>query len=199
MNTKPATTTQLHHPVWNGIGKPMTAIPVATVIPITGPQTRADLARMVPNGGLIIELGVAAGEFAAAMLTANPAARYFGIDRWSDHHGEDEYLNARVRIRALGGIVKRSTFSDALPVPFMACLVYVDGYAHTGQERGETIRDWWHVVEPGGIFAGHDYDPEHYPQTVAAVDAFVAEHGLALNIIEEKPHASWWVVKPLSE
>ena len=51
-------------------------------------------------------------------------------------------------------------------------------------------------VKSGGIIAGHDYDPVHYPQTVEAVDRFVANHGLTLNTIDEMPHPSWWCVVP---
>lgn len=164
-------------------------------------KTRSDLARLVPPGGMIIELGVAAGQFAVEMLTANPNVRYLGIDRWNDHHDEAEMWRACDKILTVAPEDRfqlvRSTFADWLPlVPdAWADLIYIDGYAHTGQEGGHTLWDWWPKVKPGGIFAGHDYSG-HYPQTIAAVDAFVAEQGLELNLIEEKPHPSWWVRKP---
>ena len=146
----------------------------------------------------MIELGVAAGQFAVEMLTANPAARYLGIDRWSDHHDEAEMMTAIEILRAFNyAATSRSTFTEALPlVPdAWADLIYIDGYAHTGQEGGQTLRDWWPKLKPGGVFAGHDYSG-HYPQTIAAVDAFVIEMGLDLRIIDEKPHPSWWTIKP---
>jgi len=163
------------------------------------PTTRADLALFVPPGGTIIELGVAAGKFAELLCDRNPAMRYIGIDRWSDHHDQCEMINAQYRLAKFDRVLlHRMTFTDALPHfdNASADLIYIDGYAHTGQEGGQTLRDWWPKLRPGGIFAGHDYDPEHYPQTVAAVDDFVREHGLAMNIIDEKPHPSWWLVKP---
>ena len=162
------------------------------------PKTRADLARMVPPGGIVIELGVAAGKFAEQMLTANPSIRYIGIDRWSDHHDEVEMMRARDRLWQFPQWdLIRSTFSDALENfrHGYSDMIYIDGYAHTGQEGGQTLRDWWPKLKPGGIFAGHDYCRE-YPQTIEAVDKFVATHGLELNIIEESPHPSWWVRKP---
>lgn len=165
------------------------------------PHTRADLARLVPASGLIIELGVAAGAFAEELMRANPSARYVGIDRWSDHHNEAEMATAMSRIIPNRGQVIRSTFADMVAnVPDdEADLIYIDGYAHTGQEGGETLRDWWAKLKPGGIFAGHDYSG-HYPQTIAAVDDFVRGLGLAvttnLRIIDELPHPSWWLVKP---
>jgi len=163
------------------------------------PTTRAELATLIPSGGLIIELGVAAGKFAAEMLAANPSIQYLGIDRWSDHHDEIEMFNARALLAGLSNNVSlyRMTFSEARPLvrDESADMIYIDGYAHTGQEGGQTLRDWWPKLKPGGIFAGHDYSG-HYPQTIAAVDAFVADHGLELNVIDELPHPSWWLRKP---
>lgn len=162
------------------------------------PTTRAELAALVPHDGLIIELGVAKGAFAVDMLQANTSADYLGIDRWSDHHDGEEYAQAKALVEMMGGEVMRSTFSDALPLipDSHADMIYIDGYAHTGQEGGETLRDWYPKLKSGGIFAGHDYDPQAYPQTVAAVDAFCRDNGLMPNIIDEKPHASWWLRKP---
>lgn len=167
---------------------------------ITPPTTRAGLAKLVPSGGIVIELGVAAGKFAAEMLETNPSIIYHGIDRWSDHHDTDEMECAQARLwpwRERATLI-RSTFAKHLPwvEDASADLIYVDGYAHTGQEGGQTLRDWWPKLKPGGIFAGHDYDPTHYPQTVAAVDDFARDMALEIRIIEEIPHPSWWTIKP---
>ena len=163
------------------------------------PTTRKELALMVPNGGTVIELGVAAGLFAEDLLTTNPQIRYIGVDRWSDHHDAKEMGSAIARISAVSDNFEtvRATFRDYLPsVQYESIdMIYVDGYAHTGQEGGETLNDWWPRVKPGGIFAGHDYCQE-YHQTQKVVDSFVATHGLELHIIDEKPHPSWWVRKP---
>ena len=161
------------------------------------PTTRADLALFVPAGGLVIELGVAAGKFAELLCDRNPQARYLGIDRWSDHHDREEMMRAIDRLRRFrNAATSRGTFAEVLPlVPdHYADLIYIDGYAHTGQEGGETLRDWWPKLKPGGIFAGHDYCRQYQP-TIDAVDAFVSEHGLELHIIDELPHPSWWVRK----
>lgn len=160
-------------------------------------RTRADLARDVPPGGIMIELGVARGDFAVELILANREANYIGIDRYSDHHGEAEYVFAFRKISYLGHILHRNSFDREVEMHAdeSASLVYVDGYAHTGQEGGQTLRDWWPKVKTGGIFAGHDYHPT-YQSTIDAVDSFVADHGLTLNIIEEEPFPSWWVRKP---
>lgn len=162
-------------------------------------STRSQLATLVPNTGqsMMIELGVARADFAVELMRENPSARYIGIDRYSDHHGDDEYLFAWSRISASGGSLVRSTFSASLSLPLpLSDLIYVDGYAHTGQESGQTLRDWYPRVRPGGVFAGHDYDLKWKP-TMEAVDEFVRSNGLKLSIIREKPYSSWWVRKPL--
>jgi hypothetical protein len=163
------------------------------------PKTRADLALMVPKNGTTIELGVAAGRFAEELLTANQYMRYIGIDRWSDHHDLAEMHQARQRIWPFSDAnICRATFDQAVlrVANQSADLIYIDGYAHTGQEGGQTLRDWWPKLKTGGIFAGHDYCPEYQP-TIDAVDSFVAEKGLILNIIDESPHPSWWIRKTL--
>lgn len=168
---------------------------------------RFHLARLVPPGGTVIELGVAAGRFAAEMLEANGTMTYIGIDRWSDHHDEVEMDAAYTRASMAAGklspdkqrvFFKRGSFDEVVKEvkPECADMVYVDGYAHTGQEGGETLRDWWPAVKPGGIFAGHDYCAKYQP-TIDAVDAFVALHGLELHIIDDGDHPSWWVRKPV--
>ena len=168
------------------------------------PQTRAELAKLIPRDGLVIELGVAAGQFANQMLQANPMIHYVGIDRWSDHHDADEMLSAINLVSwHTSAVMLRYSFHEALPLipDGAASMVYVDGYAHTGQEGGQTLRDWWPKVKRGGIFAGHDYDAASYPQTVHAVNCFVRDlldggESVDLHIIDEKPHPSWWLVKP---
>lgn len=164
----------------------------------SNPATRSDIALMIPDGGTVIELGVAAGKFAVQMLEANPAIQYIGIDRWSDHHDEVEMRNAQEKLRRFdGSILIRDTFEAQVEFwqDESADMIYVDGYAHTGQEGGKTLDDWYPKVKRGGIFAGHDYDP-NWPATIEAVDAFIAKHPeLTLNIIRESPYSSWWVRK----
>ena len=178
------------------------------------PQTRVELVDLLPPNALVIELGVAAGNFAAEMLARNATMSYIGVDRWCDHHNESEMRQASIivsnaAIDRMDGISKNiiieptllhMSFSDAVDADLISevfpDLIYIDGYAHTGQEGGETIRDWWPKLKPGGIFAGHDYDAKEYPQTVAAVDEFVAQHGLQLNLTCENRLPSWWVKKP---
>lgn len=173
--------------------------------------TRADLALAVPDGGCFIELGVAAGCFAEQIIRRNPRLHYIGIDRWSDHHNQAEMQTAWTRLLSalrwdthpsqgaplgIGFSLHRSTFAAAV---HRFCdrsidLIYIDGYAHTGQEDGQTLWDWWPKVKPGGILAGHDYCPK-YPLTVHAVNTFAAAIDAPVHIIQEPPFNTWYIVK----
>lgn len=161
-------------------------------------RTRRELALNFFHG-MGVELGVAWGEFSQAILTGSRCRLLYSIDRWTEpHHDIQEYQRAMNRLEAFGvrSRVMRASFAEALGLFVDGCLdfVYVDGYAHTGQEGGQTLRDWWPKVRPGGVLAGHDYHPRFQP-TMDAVDAFVREHGLELHLTTEEELPSWWVVK----
>ncbi len=149
-----------------------------------------------------VELGVAGGNFSVAILQNTGVRQLWSIDKWNDHHGIGEYFIARHKLQPFGSSsqVLRATFEEVVGFfePDVFDFIYVDGYAHTGQNGGQTLRQWWPKVKPGGVFAGHDYCAKYQP-TVDVVDAFVREHGLALQVTEEsvKEHPSWWVVKPV--
>lgn len=126
--------------------------------------------------------------------------KLYSIDRWNDpHHSIHEYHRALKTLADFGqrSTVLRATFEEGLVLfqPESLDFVYVDGYAHTGQEGGKTLHDWWPKIKPGGVLAGHDYGPLFQP-TIDAVDAFVAQHGLEMYLTGEAKLRSWWVVKP---
>jgi len=149
--------------------------------------------------GVGVELGVAAGGYSAAILEVADCAVLHSIDRWSDHHDLKEYAVALARLNKHGSrsLVYRATFEEALPLFADASLdfVYIDGYAHTGQDAGRTLRDWWPKLKAGGVFSGHDYDAK-YQATVDTVNEFTKANGLPLNLTGEAAMPSWWVVKP---
>lgn len=151
------------------------------------------------------ELGVAGGGFSERILRNERCRRLWGIDRWTDHHDLVEYLAATVRLAEVGKgrcLLLRMSFDEASPLFADESLdfVYVDGYAHTGQEGGRTIEQWWLKVKPGGVLAGHDYDPR-WAATMNSVNTFVERHRLSLNLTQPagEPGAdrfpSWWIEK----
>lgn len=171
-------------------------------------MNRIDLIKALPNGSFVLELGVAEGYFAEQIIQSGPVAGYVGVDRYGGDRGHDgaQYAAAHHRINnapELGDIIYtrllKCSFSDALINETLKklrfAMIYVDGYAHTGQDAGQTLREWWPRVPIGGIFAGHDYDPQKWPETVAAVDAWAAAEGLEINLTDEQHEPSWWVRK----
>jgi hypothetical protein len=94
-------------------------------------------------------------------------------------------------------------FSDAIahfPDSFFD-FIYIDAYAHEGQQGGKLLDDWWPKLKTGGIFSGHDYDPA-WPLTVAAVNAFAKKTGRRVTVFpgvtthnREDAYASWFIRK----
>ena len=78
--------------------------------------------------------------------------------------------------------------------------IYVDGYAHTGEEGGETIVKWFKKLKVGGIYAGDDYH-EDWPLVKWAVNEFIYHVGLELfvtDITEDEgfsKYPSWFCIK----
>lgn len=161
---------------------------------------------LVGVNNLGIELGVAAGSFSARMVKSGKFSRFFGVDMYADAHNIDEYKNA---LRQVGldqnYYLLRMTFDQAIDLFPDAHFdfVYVDGYAHTGEEGGRTLLNWYAKLKPGGIMAGDDYDANQWPLVVWAVHNLVSQLGLALKVtdktVDEKYNRfrSWFIVKPL--
>jgi hypothetical protein len=170
---------------------------------VTNYSNRLELARALFSGEGA-ELGVAGGKYSDEILRHCPAVTLlWSIDRWSDHHNVLEYWSAANRLAVHGerSRVRRCTFTEAaqmIPDGSLAWC-YIDGYAHSGQDGGQTLEEWWPKLRPGGIMAGHDYHPD-WPATVQAVDAFAARHGLQFGrtqeYVKEREWPSWWVRKP---
>jgi predicted O-methyltransferase YrrM len=167
---------------------------------------RADLATFIPENGVGVELGVAAGAYSRILLERHPTLTLYSVDRWGGDrgHGNVQFRRAYENLRWAGerSIIVRAFFEDAL-VTFCDGIfdfIYIDGYAHTGQDDGRTLEQWWPKLRVGGIFAGHDYSP-HWPKTVHAVDRFLQEKGLTPGVTDEpsEPNTttfpSWFVLK----
>ena len=71
-----------------------------------------------------------------------------------------------------------------------ADVIYVDA-AHEEEELTLDLMLFWRVLRPGGVMFGDDYVPR-WSGVVRAVDRFVGEHRLGLEVDREK----WLVVKP---
>jgi hypothetical protein len=159
-------------------------------------MNRIDLANQFQGVGA--ELGVAAGDYSAAILANPKVTRLYSIDRWTDHHDDIEFAKASKRLSEFGerSTIIRAPFHEAVtgfPDNHFDFL-YFDGYAHNGQEHGQTFGDWFSKLKPGGILSGHDYC-EQYPATVLEVDWLALKYGLKIQVTDDEPR-SWYAVKP---
>jgi predicted O-methyltransferase YrrM len=173
--------------------------------PIDPELGRAQICKLIGADAVGVELGVAAGYFSDTLLRYSPLVRLYSIDAWSDHHDSDEYLRCVRRLRKHGrrSVVLRMLFDEALHLFADESLdfIYIDGYAHTGQEGGQILQAWWPKLRKGGLFSGHDYD-ERWPATVEAVDRFVEARGASLSVLDgvdslegSERYTSWYLIK----
>ncbi|MGE6211969.1 class I SAM-dependent methyltransferase [Comamonas aquatica] len=173
-------------------------------------QHRSDVIKLIKNNSIGVELGVAEGKFSESLLHTERFTHLYSIDMWAGDRNHDTAQYKRALRRLLPfrdrNTTLRMTFDEALdlfPDEFFD-FIYVDGYAHTGEEEGATFRNWWPKLKPGGVMAGDDYSPQ-WPRVIHAVDAFIADHQLdmaVLNFKSEDPwsqYPTWVTVKPLPE
>ena len=168
---------------------------------------RWDVAKLVKDAGVGIELGTAAGGFSYQVLTNTNLEFLYTVDRYQEkHHTINEYQTAlkRLQIYRTRSTILRMNFSEALvlfPDEYFD-FVYVDGFAHTGEDNGEAFRDWWPKLKPGGIFAGDDYH-ENWPLVVDNLNCFSRQVDRSINVIACEPidgdtysqYPTWFMVK----
>lgn len=166
-------------------------------------KNRKEMAmELIREGDIVAELGVDWGSFSNFILENTKCGKLYSIDRWAGDRGHDDQQEADAR-KLLGKYGDRSevikaTFEEALSrfADGSLDLIYIDGYAHTGQEDGKTLCDWWKKVKRGGIMSGHDYS-DKWPKTKQAVNAFASRNNLNLQVTADgREYESWWFVKP---
>lgn len=168
---------------------------------------RGDIARLVRYRGIGVELGVAEGMFSETLLKTGRFSHLFSVDRWAHDRGHDtdEYKRALSRLLPYKSknTILRMSFDEAVdlfPDEYFD-FIYIDGYAHTGQEEGVTLKQWWPKVKKGGVFAGDDYI-EGFEKVVSAVDEFSYKinrnpYVLKPTVIENiwSKYPSWIIIK----
>jgi hypothetical protein len=180
-------------------------IPPAEVRVLPG-TSRFDVVAPLPaTGNAGIELGVAAGSFSAAMVRSGRFARFWGVDVYGDGHNTAEYKKALLAVGLEADYrLLRMTFDQALDLfPEQSFdFIYCDGYAHTGEEGGRTIADWYTRLKPGGVMAGDDYDAETWPLVVWAAHHAARQIGATIFVTDQTSDAaynryrSWYFVRP---
>jgi hypothetical protein len=164
-------------------------------------NNRNDIPKLFENLNIKIgaELGVAAGAYSRKLNEAHSFDKFFCIDKWNDHHNLSEKKKVENAFKDKSNIIiMHCTFSEAL-INFednFFDFIYIDGYAHTGQDDGKTLKQWFPKLRKGGMFAGHDYDEKRWPKTFLNVNEFLKNQlGYEINFTKEKTDPSWYIIK----
>ncbi len=169
---------------------------------------RHDIALLLDgNENIGIELGVATGIYSKRMLDSNKFKQFYGVDVYGDLHDTSEYVRALKYI----GVEKpysllRMTFDDALHIfeDNYFDFIYVDGFAHTGEEGGRTLYSWFKKLKVGGYIGGDDYHAD-WPLVQWAVNEFslnVQSDLWVTDKVEDTAYSrypSWYLKKQTNE
>ena len=156
---------------------------------------RTDIIKLANCEVVGVELGVAQGVFSQQALQHQPIKEWYAIDMWAGDRGHNvnQYMQACEKLAPYphAKIIK-SRFEDVVDdfADEYFDFIYIDGYAHTGQEGGKTLTDWWPKLKCGGVFAGDDYHSD-WPLTQKSVDEFAKTHDRELHIHHFGEHNHW--------
>ena len=108
-----------------------------------------------------VELGVAEGNFSYQMMKLNKFKNFYGVDAYQDfQHNNIEYKKTKNKLSIFKNYkLIRKRFEQTLDefedesIDFL----YIDGFAHEGNDGGRTFFNWIRKVKVGGICSGDDY------------------------------------------
>lgn len=181
---------------------------VAKSVSANPPNGREEVALLAPRGSIGVECGVDTGQLSKRILDLKHLGTLHSVDKWDDHaHSRFQYLAVsrllmsytksklwRMTAQEFSGLVEDESFG----------FVYIDCYAHTGQDKGEVLTAIWPKLAPGGIFAGDDYDERVWPRTYEAVNKFATANGCEINVRNDWVSSTssthdlfptWWIRK----
>jgi len=158
------------------------------------------LARKVPEGGTILEIGSGRGGSLCTMSLANPTAKLINIDKFGHYDEASAFGTVKdyqgftyegfLKNIAPFGVKPRTVLKwsqDAAgDIPDGSCdMIFIDGN-HTYEPCLKDIDDYWPKLKPGGIYCGHDYHPL-FPGVIKAVKE---RYGLGFDVLE---NSSIWI------
>ena len=156
------------------------------------------------NSNIGVELGVAEGEYSIEILKSNKFKKFYGIDSYSEfQHNNKEYEQTKKKLSVFKNYhLIRKTFEDSLIMFKNDSLdfIYIDGFAHTGNNGGKTLFDWIDKVKIGGICAGDDYH-DNWPLVKKTVQYYTKNLDIKLYITDNNAkgkysdYPSWYFFK----
>jgi hypothetical protein len=187
--------------------------------------TREDFAQMTStlDFKVGVEIGVAEGKFSESLLVLNPSLTLYSIDPyisseknvWSPSKIKRYETEADARLQKHKRCIQLKNTSHLMAEEFSHLkiwdldFVYVDGNHHY-EYALQDMEDWWKLLKPGGILAGHDYEKYRFPHSkywdvIGAVHTFVEKENISPwfifgrkknDKIYENCPKSWMMVKP---
>ncbi len=147
-----------------------------------------------------VELGVAGGDFSKVLVNSKKFTFFFGIDSYSlKHHNKEEYIKALKKVGLLNNYkLLNMNFDDALKLfPNNSIdFIYFDGYAHTGQNYGETIIKWSKKIKKNGILSGDDYD-DKWELNKSIINQFAFDNNFKIYVTDKNKnkhiYSSWFI------
>lgn len=145
-------------------------------------NTLHELASMLPDNPIIVNIGACFGTSVLSMLEARPDAYIFSVDISpcpdEAHHIALAGLSDPCHVvRVLGPSQQVGHWWPRASVD----MVFVDG-AHDYDAVRDDIEAWKPVVREGGLLVFHDYDKPICPKVKPAVDVYMT--GIPLRISE---------------
>lgn len=159
--------------------------------------------------GVGVEVGSAAGQFAAHILSTWQGKELHLVDPWEnlppneylENHDHVDYEKWFQDCRALAAQDPRAKLHRMRSVEaakeFPAStldFVYIDGNHSYGHVM-EDLDAWCPKVRRGGLISGHDFytniEGGNYCQVDAAVIRWMKEHGMVFSVT---PCTSWWAI-----
>lgn len=154
-----------------------------------------DLAKMVPAGGIIVDVGSLLGMSASLWCIHSAASRIVCIDPWK----YEPWLES---FRDLYGPITKEAFLTNVPDDRIETIqgyspscaagwttpidLYWEDADHSNPGCANSIRFWSAHVKPGGIACGHDF---HLPDVKAEAEVLAAKWGSTVH----HRGAVWWI------
>lgn len=170
---------------------------------------RADFAALCDAKGIkvAVEIGTDRGIFAREFLDRWHGEMLYCVDPYTsyeempwDRHGDVLLAAAHLapharRVRLLMATSHQASIMFGIgPLPKEVGFIYIDGWHHF-EAVDKDLHQWWGRLQPGGIFAGDDFQ---IPDVRDAVLRFSANQGLNVSLISDYNRAmNWMIQKPL--
>jgi hypothetical protein len=146
---------------------------------------------LAPKGCVACECGVDTGQFSERLWNTGHFSSFNAVDKWDDiAHPEAQYWAAAEKLMPYEEIrIWRMSVQQFATLAKYAGMkfgfIYMDCYAHTGQDHGGVLEAMWPLLEDGGLFAGDDYDEKQWPDNYYCVNEFAKRFDKDVNVFRK--------------